>query len=137
MQPTFLASARSWFGSNSPPDCYSLPHRHFVTSRRRLCFYCLLVVDRLFRQSEGFANRQIPSFIMCYAVCAFYQAVILVDSVCKHCICNLLEACDVCACDKVITKTVLFCSSNRNLMDVSHNAAKLFVNFLFTPSVTH
>ena len=31
-----LAAARSRSGSDSPPDCHSLPERRFATRRRRL-----------------------------------------------------------------------------------------------------
>ena len=34
---TCLAEARSRLGSDSPPDCHSLPRRRFATRRERLC----------------------------------------------------------------------------------------------------
>ena len=42
--------------------------------------------------------------------CAFLGSLKSDSALCHHCICNLKEACNVCTCNKVITKAVLFSS---------------------------
>ena len=53
---------------------------------------------------------------------------LLHDSLVEHCLCNSLEACDVCACNKVIAETVFLCTFSGNVVDVLHNVVKLAVN---------
>ena len=52
----------------------------------------------------------------------------LYNSLVEHCLCNSLEACDVCACNKVVAETVFLCAFSGNVVDVLHDVVKLIVN---------
>ena len=52
-----LAAARSRHGSDSPPDCHSLPCRHCATLKGRLWWVCRTRLRLRLERSRNFSNR--------------------------------------------------------------------------------
>ena len=57
------------------------------------------------------------------------------QTLCDHCLRDLLERCNIVTGDQVITQTVGFSCRGRGIVDVAHNAAQALIDLLARPAV--
>ena len=101
--------------------CYFLQH---------LSQFFLQVTDNNIKKARNAQKTVLAGLLI-------YMILILEYTLSNHCICNSLEACDICTCNKVITQTVLCTCLCRGVVDVLHNCVKLLVNLFCSPGKTH